>query len=188
MVSLNAHCFLLPEYCIKAARLCIGLSYRESISHLLFVLYTGFLSVRVSASSWHSSCTEHAQIISLPTCLPWSHLATLLKVAPLFDQHLLESMLFLVRVLFLAVAHSQLPVPPSGTLYLLMFATLLARLSFALNLKLTSFSLFMALNSCPASMCTSELCKEGIIKLQLYCIVLYHMHEPTQRRSQPSHG
>ena len=148
-------------------------SLTETISHLLFVLYTGFLSVNVSASSWHSSCTEHAQIISLPTCLPWSHLATLLKVAPLFDQHLLESMLFLVRVLFLAVAHSQLPVPPSGTLYLLMFATLLARLSFALNLKLTSFSLFMALNSCPASMCTSELCKEGIIKLQFYCIVLY---------------
>src|SRR5678816_4586015 len=105
----------------------------ETISHLLFVLYTGFLSVSVSASSWHSSCTEHAQIISLHTCLARSHLATLLKVAPLFNQHLLESMLFLVRVLFLAVTHSQLPVPPSGTLYLLMFATLLARLSFALN-------------------------------------------------------
>ena len=143
------------------------------ISHLLFVLYTGFLSVSVSASSWLSSCTGHAQIIFLPTCLPWSHLATLLKVAPLFDQHLLESMLFQVRVLSLAGALSQLPVPPPGTLYLFMFATLLARLSFAPNWKLTSFSLLMDLNSCPASMCTSELCKEGIIKLQLYCIGLY---------------
>src|SRR5678816_981237 len=86
-----------------------------------------------------------------------------------FDQHLLESMLFLVHVLSSVGAHSQLPVLPSGTLYLRMFATLLARLSFALNSKLTSSSLLMILNGCPASMCTSELCKEGIIKLQLYC-------------------
>ena len=62
-----------------------------------------------------------------------SHTLQLLKAAPLFDQHLLESMLFLVHVLSLAGVHSQLPVPPSGTLYLLMFATLLARLSFTLN-------------------------------------------------------
>ena len=143
------------------------------MSHLLFVLCSGFLSVSVSASSWHSSRTEHAQIVCRPTYLPWSQPAILRKGTPVFSQYLVNSMLFLVLVLFLAVAHSQLPVPPSGTLYLLMFATLLARLSFALNSKLTSSSLFMALNGCPASMCTSELCKEGIIKLQLYCIVLY---------------
>jgi hypothetical protein len=69
------------------------------------------------------------QIICHLTYLPWSHLAT-----PLFVKHLLESMLFLVvHVLFLAGVHSQLLVPASGTFNLYIFATLLTRLSVALN-------------------------------------------------------
>src|SRR6218665_2522295 len=53
------------------------------MSLLLFVLYTGSLFVSVSAPSWHFSCTKHAQIIYLPTCLLWSDLAALLKAIPL---------------------------------------------------------------------------------------------------------
>ena len=46
------------------------------------------------------------------------------------------------------------------------------RLSFALNRRLASSALPMNSNVFPVSICTSELCKEGYIKLQLYCIVL----------------
>ena len=47
------------------------------------------------------------------------------------------------------------------------------RLAFALNWRVASSALPMDSNDFPASLCTSELCKEGQIKLQLYCMVLY---------------
>ena len=40
----------------------------KTISHLLFVLYTGFLSVSLLASTWHSLFANHVE--SLPFCSP----------------------------------------------------------------------------------------------------------------------
>jgi hypothetical protein len=51
-------------------------------------------------------------------------MVVLLKADPLFNQHLLENMLFLVHALSLAITHSQLLVRPYGTHYLVMFAAL----------------------------------------------------------------
>src|SRR6218665_2189888 len=53
--------------------------------------------------------------------------------------------------------------------------------SCALNSKLTSSALTKDPNDCPVSLCTSELCKQGTVKLQLYCIVF----EPPQRHLLP---
>src|SRR6218665_404736 len=47
-------------------------------------------------------------------------------------------------------------VPPFGITYALMFAIPSARLSFALNQKLTSCALRMDTNDRPASICTSK--------------------------------
>src|SRR6218665_1324506 len=87
------------------------------MSLLLFVLYTGCLFGSVSASSKHFSCTKHVQIIYLPTHLLLSHPATLLKAISLSAQHLMESMLFLARVLSLAGGHLLSLVPPFGIPY-----------------------------------------------------------------------
>ena len=59
--------------------------------------------------------SKHAQklIIYLPTYLPWSHPAALLKAAPLSPQYQLESMLFLAQVT-LAMGHFMAQVPPFG--------------------------------------------------------------------------
>lgn len=84
-----------------------------------------FMYVSTSTCSWHSPCIQHMQIICHPTYLPWLHPVALLKIMHLFNQHLLESILFVIHVLSLASIHSPLLVPPSGTVYLLMFATLL---------------------------------------------------------------
>jgi len=77
----------------------------------------------------------------------------------------------LLQVLSLAGIHSQLlsiiwnSLPPHVCIYNN------ARLSFALHGKLNPSSPLKALNVCLISMRTSELCKEGINKLQLYYIV-----------------
>lgn len=69
------------------------------------VIYIYILNI--STSRWHSSRAKQVQIICYPTFIPCSHAATLLKPAPLFDQHMLESVLSLVHVLYLAAVHSQ---------------------------------------------------------------------------------
>jgi len=83
-------------------------------------------------------------------------------------------MLSLARVLSLISGRLMSPVPPSGIPNHLMFVVLSSRLSFALNSKLASSDLLMDSSYCPASLCTSELCKEGTIKFQLYCILRYY--------------
>ena len=77
-------------------------------------------------------------------------------------------MLFLAHVLSLASGLLLSPVPPFGIPYPLMSAYPSPRPSFAQNSKLTSSSLPMDSNDCPTSICTSELCKEGTIRLHLY--------------------
>jgi len=94
--------------------------------------------------------------------------AALLKAAPLSAQ---ESMLFLARVLPLAGDHLLSPAPPFGIPYHLMSTILSSRLSFALSSKLTSSPLPTDSSDFPASVCTSELCKEAISNYS--CIVLY---------------
>src|SRR6218665_2108375 len=102
------------------------------------------------------------------------HPATLLKAVPLSAQHLMESMLFLARALSLDGGQLLLPVLPFGIPYSLMSAIPSLGLSFALNCRLTSSALPMDFNDFPASICTSELCKEGYIISQLYCIIMLY--------------
>ena len=78
----------------------------------------------------------------------------------------LESILFLGHVLSLVGSHLLLLVPPFGILYPLMSA-IPSLTIFHSKLKPT-----YRFNDFPASICTSELCKEGYMKLKLYCIVL----------------
>ena len=74
-------------------------------------------------------------------------------------------MLFLAHVLLTVAGHSfwnsYTPLCPQ-------FPHL--RLSFALNSKFTSSALPTDPNDFPALLCTSELCKEENVELQLYCI------------------
>ena len=60
------------------------------------------------------------------------------------------------------------------------------RLSFALNWRLTSSALHVSLpmdsNAFTASICASELCKDGYIKLQLYSIVIISALANTWRK------
>jgi len=46
--------------------------------------------------------------------------------------------------------------------------------------KLASSALPIDPNDFPASVCTSELCNNGYIRLQLYCIVLYTSKKVSQ--------
>lgn len=67
--------------------------------------------------------------------------------------------------LHLGLQSYSVSVPPSETLYLLQFATLLSRLPFALNWTLAAFSLLKLIISSqvfPISLFTYELCKYGI--------------------------
>ena len=105
---------------------------------------------------------QHSQMIRLSTYLPWSHLATLLKAAPLFDQHLLESRpkLFLVDVFS---CHSCRSLLLELSIYLLMFA-LNWKLPHLVYLRLLMFARLQ-------SVCTSEFFKVLYIGL-LYCMSL----------------
>ena len=80
------------------------------------------------------------QIVFLPTYLPGSNPAVLLKVTPPSTQHFLESMLFLAHIMSLASGHLLSPVPPFGILYHNVRNSL-ERLSLALNPELTSSAL-----------------------------------------------
>src|SRR6218665_2065439 len=83
-------------------------------------------------------------------------------------QHLLESMLFLTLVLPLASCHLLSPGPPFAIhIPSRVRNSLTDTIAFARNSKLPSSADY---NDCLASMCTSELCKEGIFKLQLWCV------------------
>lgn len=83
----------------------------------------------------------------------------MLKATPFFDQHLLKNVPC-TGLVFGGVHSLQLSdSPPAGTLCLVMFAALLARLSFPLN----SSCLPEALNGCPASVCTSRIRIGGIV-------------------------
>src|SRR6218665_1645338 len=68
-----------------------------------------------------------------PTYLLWSYPAALLEAVPLSAQHLIDSMLFLARVLSLATGHLLFPISRFGISYHLMSAIPSLRLSFALK-------------------------------------------------------
>lgn len=117
----------------------------------------------LQAGTAHVHRTMHAQSSAILLIL--SSLVKLRGCAKggssLFDQHLLESMLFLVHVFdsrSITVA-----VPPSGTLPL--FANHPPRLPFVVNRNLTFTSLIMILKvpCCSTSMCTSELGNEYLV-------------------------
>lgn len=110
------------------------------------ILYTGFLYLSLSEHFkltlfTYKACANH------PTYHPRILLITLLKAKPLFNQHQLDSMLFLVNFLSLAGVHSQLLVPPPpGTLPSHVGSS---PTETVFHRKLTSSSLFMILNIFP---------------------------------------
>ena len=156
----------------QAARLYLGLSYRDHVTSALCALHWLLIRKRIRfklALLMYKACINHLPAYLSP--------AALLKAAPLSAQHLMESLLFLAHSFSLAGCRFLSTIPPFGIPYHLMSAILSPRLSFALSSRLTSPALPMDSSDFPASVCTSELCKEGYIKLQQYCIVLYILEQ-----------
>ena len=165
---------LLPSTRIlqQAARLSLGLSYCDHVTPVLCALHRLPIRERIRfklALLMYKACINHLPSYLSYMVTPCSSVNGRSSFRSASD----GSMLILARVLSLAGGHLLSPVPLFGISYHLMSTILSQRLSFTLSSKLTSSALPMDSSDFSASVCTSELCKEGYIKLQLYCIVFY---------------
>src|SRR6218665_657927 len=115
----------------QSARLCLGPSYCDPVTPAIRSLHWLALCVYICFRLAPLVYRHHVQIVSHLTYLSWPNLATLLKTASVFHLHLLEYTLHLVPIF--GWCPSTVAKSSYGTIYLFIFTTLLARLSFVLN-------------------------------------------------------